>query len=68
MVAWGYKISLQVLKKYFMSEWSERVQYMSTQEDKFLQSDHVIKLVRKTNADRFRCFDDILSSSSSSRK
>ena len=68
MVAWGYKISLQVLKKYFMSEWSERVQYMSTQEDKFLQSDHVIKLVRKTNVDRFRCFDDILSSSSSSRK
>ena len=35
MAAWRYKISLLVLKKYFMSERSERVKYFSTLEEKF---------------------------------
>ena len=35
MAAWGYEISLLVLKKYFMSEHSKRVKYFSTLKEKF---------------------------------
>ena len=35
MAAWRYEIYLLVLKKYFMSERSERVKYFSTLEEKF---------------------------------
>ena len=38
MAAWRYEISLLVLKKYFTSERSERVKYVSTLEEKFLIS------------------------------
>ena len=35
MAAWGYEISLLVLKKCFMSERSERVKYFSPLKEKF---------------------------------
>ena len=35
MAAWRYEISLLVLKKYFMSERSERVKCFSTLKEKF---------------------------------
>ena len=35
LVAWRYKISLLLLKKYFTSERSERVKYFSPMEEKF---------------------------------
>ena len=35
MVAWRYEISLLLLKKYFTSERSERVNYFSTLEENF---------------------------------
>ena len=47
MAAWRYEISLLMLKKYFMSECSERVKYFSTLKEKFCISvcGHVISSI-----------------------